>query len=49
MDEKTLRDFSAMSTDQVLTSHEVNTWTGNFEIKTGLITMVHAPILWQIQ
>ena len=42
MAEKTLRDYSAPSTDQVLTGPEVNTGNGNFEIKTGLITMVQS-------
>ena len=42
MAQKTLRDYSAPSASQVLTGPEVNTGRENFEIKTGLITMVHA-------
>ena len=42
MAEKTHRDYSAPSTDQVLTGPEVNTRNSNFEIKTGLITMVQS-------
>jgi hypothetical protein len=38
--EKTLREYSTPSTDQVPTGPEINTGNGNFEIKTGLITMV---------
>jgi hypothetical protein len=38
--EKTLREYCAPSADQVPTSPEINTRNGNFEIKTGLITMV---------
>jgi hypothetical protein len=37
---KTLREYSAPSSDQVPTGLEINTGNGNFEIKTGLITMV---------
>jgi hypothetical protein len=40
--EKTLREYSAPSTNQVPTGPEIKTRNGNFEIKTGLITMVHA-------
>ena len=42
MAEKTLHDYSGPSADQVPTGPEVNTGTGNFEIRTGLITMVQA-------
>ena len=42
MDQKTLRDYSTPSASQVLTGPEVNTGGENFEIKTGLITMVQA-------
>ena len=40
--EKTLRENSAPSADQVPTGPVINTGNGNFEIKTGLITMVQA-------
>ena len=40
--QKTLRDYSAPSTSQFPTRREVNTGGENFEIKTGLITMVQA-------
>ena len=40
--EKTLREYSTPSADQVPTGPEINTGNGNFEIKTGLITMVQA-------
>ena len=40
MAQKTLRDYSAPSTNQVPTGPDVNTGGENFEIKTGLITMV---------
>ena len=50
MAQKTLRDYSAPSTNQVPIGPEVNTGGENFEIKTGLITMVQAsPFLWQGQ
>ena len=42
MAQKTLRDYSAPSAHQVPTGPEVNTGGENFEIKTGLITMVQA-------
>ena len=42
MAQKTLCDYSAMSTNQVPTGPEVNTRGENFEIKTGLIMMVQA-------
>jgi len=42
MAQKTLRDYSAPSADQVPTCPVVNTGTGNFEIRTCLITMVQA-------
>ena len=42
MAQKTLRDYSAPSANQVPTWPEVNTREENFEIKTGLITMVQA-------
>ena len=42
MAEKTLHDYSAPSADQVLIGPVVNTGTGNFEIRTCLITMVQA-------
>ena len=41
MAQKTLRDYSAPSANQVPTGPEVDTGGENFEIKTGLITMVH--------
>ena len=40
MAQKTLRDYSAPSANQVPTGPEVNTGGENFEIKTSLITMV---------
>ena len=42
MAQKALRDYSAPSANQVPTGPEVNTGGENFEIKTGLITMVQA-------
>ena len=42
MAQRTLRDYSALSANQVPTGPEVNTGGENFEIKTGLITMVQA-------
>ena len=42
MAHKTLHDYSAPSANQVPTGPEVNTGGENFEIKTGLITMVQA-------
>ena len=42
MAQKTLRDYSALSNNQVPTGPEVNTGGENFEIKTSLITMVLA-------
>ena len=42
MAQKTLRDYSAPSANQVPTGSEVNTGGETFEIKTGLITMVQA-------
>src|SRR6185436_5825935 len=42
MAQKTLRDYSALSANQVPTEPEVNTGGENFDIKTGLITMVQA-------
>jgi len=42
MAQRTLHDYSALSANQVPTGPEVNTGGENFEIKTGLITMVHA-------
>ena len=42
MAQKTLHDYSAPSANQVPTRPEVNTGGENFEIKTGLITMVQA-------
>ena len=42
MAQKILRDYSAPSANQVPTGPEVNTGGENFEIKTGLITMVQA-------
>ena len=42
MAQKTLRDYSAPSANQVPTGPEVNTGGENFEIKTGLIMMVQA-------
>ena len=50
MAQKTLRDYSAPSANQVPTGPEVNTGGENFEIKMGLITMVQAsPFLCQGQ
>src|SRR6185503_20031455 len=40
--QKTLHDYSAPSANQVPTGPEVNTGGENFEMKTGLITMVQA-------
>ena len=45
MAQKTLRNYSAPSANQVPTGPEVNTGGENFEIKTGLITMVQASLL----
>ena len=42
MTQKTLCDYSAPSANQVPTGPEVNNGGENFEIKTGLITMVQA-------
>ena len=42
MAQKTLRDYFAPSANQVPTGPEANTGGENFEIKTGLITMVQA-------
>src|SRR6185503_8673864 len=42
MAQKTLRDYSAPSANQVPIGPEVNTGGENFEIKMGLITMVQA-------
>src|SRR6185312_4911605 len=42
MAQKTLCDYSAPSASQAPTGPEVNTGGENFEIKTGLITMVQA-------
>ena len=42
MAQKTLRDYSAPSTNQVPIGPEVNTGGENFEIKMGLIMMVQA-------
>ena len=42
MAQKTLRDYSAPSANQVPIGPEVNTEGENFEIKTVPITMVHA-------
>ena len=42
MAQKTLRDYSAPSANQVPTGPKVNTGGENFEIKIGLITMVQA-------
>ena len=44
MAQKTLRDYSAPSANQVPTGPEVNTRGENFEIKTGLITMVQPAL-----
>ena len=44
MAQKTLRDCSAPSANQVPTGHEVNTRGKNFEIKMGLIMMVQASL-----
>ena len=50
MAQKTLCDYSTPPTNQVPTGPEVNTGGENFEIKTGLITMVQArSFLWQGQ
>jgi len=42
MAQKTLCDYSAPSTTQVPVGPEVNIGWENFEIKTGLITMMQA-------
>ena len=42
MAQKTLRDFSAPSTSNVPVGPDVSTGRVNFEIKTGLVTMVQA-------
>jgi hypothetical protein len=42
MAQKTLREFSASSADNVPIRPSVNTGAENFQIKTGLITMVQA-------
>ena len=42
MAQKTLRDYSALSANQVPTGPEVNTGGENFEINTGLMTMGRA-------
>ena len=42
MAQKTLRDYSASSANQVPTGPKVNNGGENFEIKTGLIMMVQA-------
>ena len=42
MAQKTLRDFSAPSTSNVPVGLDVSTGRVNFEIKTGLVTMVQA-------
>ena len=42
MAQKTLRDYTTPSANQVPTMPEVNTEGENFEIKTGHITMVQA-------
>ena len=42
MAQNTLHDYSAPSASQVPKGPEVETGTGNFEIKTGLISMVQA-------
>ena len=42
MAQKTLRDFSAPSANNVPIGPDVSTGGENFEIKTGLITMVRA-------
>ena len=42
MAQKMLHDYSALSANQIPTGPEVNTRAENFEIETGLITMVQA-------
>jgi len=42
MAQKTLRDFSTLSTNNVPIGPDVSTGGENFKIKTGLITMVQA-------
>ena len=42
--QKTLHDYSTLSASQVPTGPEVNTGGENFEIKTGLITMVQPAL-----
>ena len=44
--EKTLREYSAPSADQVPTGPVIKNRNGNFEIKTGLITMVQASTFY---
>jgi hypothetical protein len=43
--EKTLREYSAPSADEMPTDPEINTGNRNFEINNGLITMVQASQL----
>jgi hypothetical protein len=42
MDEKTLREFSVPSTDNVATGSNINVGDMNFELKSSLINMVQA-------
>ena len=42
MAQKTLRDYSAPSANQIPTGPEIKTGGENFEIKMGLIAMVQA-------
>jgi hypothetical protein len=42
MAQKSLREFSVLDVDNVPTGPAVNIGDKNFELRTGLITMVHA-------
>jgi hypothetical protein len=44
--QKTLREFSAPSADNVLVEPSINIGAENFKIKTGLITMVQAILFY---
>jgi hypothetical protein len=47
MVQKTLREFSAPSADNVPVAPDVNSGEENFEIKTGLIMMVRPALFGQ--
>ena len=46
MAEKTLREFSVTSTDNVATGPNINVGDMNFELKSSLINIVHASPFW---